>query len=473
MPFGQRNRRRVHRCGAALIVWVAVFVAAGCSGNSVDPVPQTQLPMPVSSPAASASPSPAPSAAPSMEVRRVKYLYAVVALGTRNGAQAVSERSFKAAKDAVAVLEESLRGTYEFSVRNGGVVRVPLTNREERTFRDSGLVPGGEGESAAKRLYIEKLRAALREIGPDKVARYDGVVASVVLDMPEAELWLETDGATGGIFLEPIRFEQEAATGAGVMTEIITNVEVATRQESTRILAHEIGHSFGLGHAGIAECHVESSAPWDGSLPVQMTDSECGVEEYGDHTNIMGRAEVPRQAEQPELLNALQIRQMGVLPDAEVVDITTGMVTSGTTVEYTLHTLSSADEGVRLIALPVVPGAKTPISNQEWDDAGSRPYLVLSPEYDAPTDVTVPRRFTNQSLKIFYALTTTAPPENNHVSSYAIPLTTTDENFNAPKDIGAPPGYTGPIFVDQGGNTVSIVSHQPASVTVRIDFNRG
>ena len=28
-------------------------------------------------------------------------------------------------------------------------------------------------------------------------------------------------------------------------------------------------------------------------------------------------------------------------------------------------------------------------------------------------------------------------------------------------------------FVDQGGNTVSIVSHQPASVTVRIDLNRG
>ena len=56
------------------------------------------------------------------------------------------------------------------------------------------------------------------------------------------------------------------------------------------------------------------------------------------------------------------------------------------------------------------------------------------------------------------ALTTTRPPENNHVSSYAIPLTTTDENFNAPKDIGAPPGYTGAVFVDQGGNTVSIVS---------------
>lgn len=59
----------------------------------------------------------------------------------------------------------------------------------------------------------------------------------------------------------------------------------ADARSAARTLAHELGHTFGLQHAGAEACPIltDLSAP---------TSRSCGVDEYGDRTDTMGRGEL-------------------------------------------------------------------------------------------------------------------------------------------------------------------------------------
>lgn len=72
----------------------------------------------------------------------------------------------------------------------------------------------------------------------------------------------------------------------------------------TSVIAHELGHNFGLLHSGSQECN--------GSLET----APCDVQEYGDLYDVMGAS-----WDQVGSLNAAQAARIGVLPAAQVQSI--------------------------------------------------------------------------------------------------------------------------------------------------------
>ena len=328
--------------------WVGMLTLAtvcGTGGCAADPAAQEATPTTTVTAAATPPPSASPAATSRLlttegeGVTREDYLYLLVALGSNDAVEETAARSAQAARDAVAALEASLLGRYHLTIDDGGVVALPLSEDELRTFEESVDDQARQDGARGLELYVTKLGHALDTVGPHVLERYDGVVATVMLDMPNAGLWLSPAGATDGIYLAGTSYAQ-ATRSIDVMTENITVVDRASKQESTRVLAHEIGHRLGLGHAGTTQCQQDSATPWDGTLPVRIAGRDCWGEEYGDTTNIMGRGEAGKAAPEGELFNALQLHQLRILPADQIIDIPSTMA-AGTVLEYELHTLTS------------------------------------------------------------------------------------------------------------------------------------
>ena len=471
-PVRQRHPAQVLRSRWTGATPLALLCLAG--GCAADPTGPQSAASPRAAVVATESATPSSAASASVvsgsdTAQRRDYLYVLIALGTDDRVEETALRSLRAARDAASALNASLRGQYELSIDDGGLVTLPLSEDELRTFRESAEDGPRQDGLRGLDLYMEKLGVALDSIGDHRLTRYDGVVATVLLDMPDAQIWLSPAAGTGGIYLPETAYAQFSRT-VDVISEIITDATSATARESTRVLAHEIGHGLGLGHAGIAQCHEPTPVPWDGALPVALTTGECFAEEYGDMTNIMGRAPVDGTTPTGELLNALQLHAIGALPAEALLDLAAaGRWDTTYTVE--LHALSSPEPGVRLIALPAAEDMHIRFTSDggSEDENDVRPYLVLSPEYADEIRGHGRTPFTHHSLKVILAPASDDGSIPAMAAVRAVPLSRESENFLQPEDIGAPADHTGSVFTDAAGNTVSILGGTSRdTVSVRV-----
>jgi len=114
------------------------------------------------------------------------------------------------------------------------------------------------------------------------------------------------------------------------------------------VLAHELGHNLGFGHAGSSIC--QSTSNYDGNVSqFGAADSHCATDEYGDYLDIMGYS---ISGALPHLSSAQRIHN-GYLDDYRTISGTSGTTTA---------TVGSLDGTSKVRALEVVD----PLSGEKY-----------------------------------------------------------------------------------------------------------
>jgi hypothetical protein len=148
---------------------------------------------------------------------------------------------------------------------------------------------------------------------------------------------------------------------------------------STYVLAHELGHNFGLGHANTLTCTSAGVR-----VPLATTTSDCTAREYGDNADVMGQG---RNMTSPGNINSGFADYLGW---ATVADLT-GAVTSSRDVTLAPLAATAAQRALRVtssvgtVYLDYRPAAG-PDALHEPGWAGVQAHLLSTdPTYRYPT----------------------------------------------------------------------------------------
>lgn len=141
-----------------------------------------------------------------------------------------------------------------------------------------------------------------------------------------------------------------------------------------------------------------------------------------------------------------------LLEPNEYVSAASKQIASGETLRYTIKTLSSGKDGLKVVSLPYPSGLKPPIAKPDVNKEGRewRVFVYMSPEYTTDT----PSAFEYNSVKIAFALADDAG--QIYGSTYAVPLSKGAKDFNGPENIGAPKATVGDLLVLPDGSSISI-----------------
>lgn len=188
---------------------------------------------------------------------------------------------------------------------------------------------------------------------------------------------------------------------------------------STLVIGHELGHTFGLGHAASLRCS-DAGAP-------AAADGTCTRSEYGDGYDIMGNA-------RPAHLNAAHKARLGYLSSAAI------KVHKGGTATYTLSPTESAGGATYAVKVPAT---------------SKRTYWL---EWRQPVgfDATLGTGVTGG------ALVHTAQPSEWYCDTCLVDMTPSTTSFG---DAALQVGQT---FRDAGGTTLAVLSRTATQLAVSV-----
>lgn len=108
------------------------------------------------------------------------------------------------------------------------------------------------------------------------------------------------------------------------------------------VVAHEVGHTFGLGHADAVVCPGTRPQQWLPAWP-------CSPLPYGDHTSVMGNDPQPWDRGR---LGVAHLRRLGLLRPELVVEVPRAAT------DVVLHPVYGSGTGTRAASLVVADGSR-------------------------------------------------------------------------------------------------------------------